>query len=128
MSKHALHSAPHALHVAHVRDNNEHIRARHGRNDYVPRLVQGIPRARDDCNRSPRARIVQRSLAPDAARCACDEDDLSAEGLGGVQWLRVDGGVDAGGVIEVEKGKGRNRNGGVRTRCGALREDLRRNL
>ena len=65
--EHALHSDPDALHIAHVRSEHKHIRARHGSDDQVPRLAKGIPGARDDRNRSARARILQRGLAPEAA-------------------------------------------------------------
>ena len=82
--KHALHSAPHGLYVAHVRSKNEHIRARHVRENQVFRLFEGIPGACQDCHRSARTRILQRSLAPDATRCARDENNFSAVGLGGI--------------------------------------------
>ena len=82
--KHALHSAPHALDVAHVRSKHEHIHARHSSNDDVPRLTKGILGARNNRNRSARARILQRRLAPNATRCARDEDDFAAVGPRGI--------------------------------------------
>ena len=82
--KHVLHSAPHALEIAHIRSEHEHIRARHGGNDQVPRFVKGLPGARYDGNRSARTRVLPRSLAPNTARCTRDEDDFSAVEPGGV--------------------------------------------
>jgi hypothetical protein len=76
--KHVLHSAPHALDIAYIRSEHEHIRARHCSNDQVPRLVESLPAARYDGNRSAGTRVLQRCLAPNAARCARDEDDFSA--------------------------------------------------
>lgn len=76
--KHVLHSVPHALDIAHIRSEHEHIRARHISNDQVPRLIESLSAARYDGKRSARTRVLQRCLAPDAARCARDKDDFSA--------------------------------------------------
>jgi hypothetical protein len=51
--KHALKSAPHALHV----------RAGHGSSDYIPRLVSGIPGTRHDRVPSAGTRAVLRPTA-----------------------------------------------------------------
>lgn len=82
--EHALHSDPDALHVAHVRSEHKHIHARHGSDDQVPCLVEGIPGARHDRNRSARPRVLQRGQAPEATRSARDKDDLSIVGPRGV--------------------------------------------
>ena len=117
--KHALHSATHAFHVTHVHNEHEHISAGHDGDDHVPRLVEGVPGARHDRNRSAGTRVLQCSLAPDAARCARDEGDFSAVGPGSVQWLGIDGGVDAGGqCLKVSLNGRRGRLGGY-TRGGA---------
>ena len=84
MSKYALYGGPHALYIAYVRSEHEHIRARHGSDDYLLRLVEGIPAARHDRDRSTRACVLQRRLAPNAARCARDEDNFATVGPRGV--------------------------------------------
>lgn len=65
--KHALHSGPHALEVELVRSKHEHVRARHGSNDYVPRLAQGTLGAHGDRNRSVRTAARSHRLAPNNA-------------------------------------------------------------
>lgn len=92
----ALHGTSYALHITHVRSKHEHIRARNGGYDQISRLIEGMRGTSHDRDRCARTRVLQRSLAPESARSACDENDFSAIGSRSVQWLRVDGGVDAG--------------------------------
>ena|SRR6266436_2629903 len=95
VTKYAVHSVPYALYITHVRSTDEHIRARYGRNDYFLRLDEAIPSACHNRNRGTRTRILKRSFAPDAARSARNENNFSVVRLRGVQWLGIDGGVDA---------------------------------
>jgi hypothetical protein len=44
---------------------------------------------------------LQGYLLPDPTRCAGDEHDFSLERLGGVQRLRVDGGINAAIILNV---------------------------
>jgi hypothetical protein len=55
--------------------------------------MRGASYDRDRCSRT---RVLQRSLAPESARSACDENDFSAIGARSIEWLRGDGGVDTG--------------------------------
>src|SRR6266403_1600067 len=71
VTKYAVHSVPYALYITHVRSTC------HNR------------------NRGTRTRILKRSFAPDAARSARNENNFSVVRLRGVQWLGIDGGVDA---------------------------------
>ena len=92
----ALHGTSYALHVTHVRSKHEHIRARNGGYDQTSRFIEGMCGAGHNRDRCARTRVLQRSLAPESARSACDENDFSAIGPRSVQWLRIDGGVNAG--------------------------------
>ena len=90
-----LHSTSYALHLTHVRSEHENIRARNGRYDQILRLIEGMRGASHNCDRCARTCVLQRSLAPQSARSACDENNFSAIESRSVQWLRVDGGIDA---------------------------------
>lgn len=98
--QHAPHSVPRALNVPHVRRKNEHFRlpttvCSGGSGNYVTRLFEGVRIACDDRYGRTRARILQRSLTPDAARGARDEHDFARVGLRGVVGFWVDCRIDA---------------------------------
>jgi hypothetical protein len=99
--QHAPHSVPCTLDVTDIRREHEHLRIGRGGSDRVAGFDECICGACDDRNGRTRARVLQRRLAPDAARGARDEHDFAAVGPRRVMLFGVDRGVDSIGSVYV---------------------------